>query len=1133
MFAKIFQKHGALPRSKNFKDDDEEESWMPPNLNPRMIVHYGIPATASILACDIVQRLVAVGTLDGRIKVIGGEYAEALLASPKNTPFKNLEFLQNQGFLVSVSHENEIQVWDLVHRQIASKLKWESNITAFKVIHGTSYMYKALCDLVKLTPTSSISFRQMYLGDEYGMVYVIKYDAEQRKLAYLPYYVPTNVIAEEAGISSPDHPSVVGVLPQPCSQGNRVLIAFQNGLIAIWDVSDDQVVLVRGNKDLQLQGKTASGFPEDKKLEVSDCASGSDNVEKEISSLCWASSDGSILAVGYVDGDIMFWNLPTAASKNNKQAEKSPNNVVKLQLSSGEKRIPVIVLHWSENQSHSARGCKLFVYGGDKIGSKETLTILGLEWPSGIESLKCVTRVDITPNGSFADMVLLPTVGETNNGGSLLFVLTNPGQLHVYDDACLAALKSQDEEKPCVFSGQYVMPIPIVAPCMTVSKLSLVDRDGEFSKALSKIVSTAKLKESHTPITPSKKWPLTGGVHNLLPEAAVYEVERVYVAGYQDGSVRMWDATYPVFSLVFVLGTEIYGKLPDIDNTGATAPVSALEISSFNQSVAIGNECGMVCLFKLSGTSEEMSLNIVTETEKKVHTLHEADGLQCMAVFSLFNSPVCLLQYGAFGSRLAVGFKCGRVAMLDVSTFSILYITDSLSRSNFAVNSFAMISFTDTNTNSPKDSRSTSLNDSEKGLAFIMTKDAYLAVLDGTTGHMVSSQSVPQKKESSPISMYILEGGTIVSVVSTVTSETKHEPAHSSTDPEIAPVEAKSEFSAQVAYLGEKSESLLILLCFENALHLCSLKSVIQGTCDSIREVNLLKQCCWTSTIKMDEEECGLVLLYQTGVLEIRSLTKLEVMGKSSLLTILRWNFKTDMEKMICSSTRGHIILENGCEFAAVSILALENDFRIPDSLPCLHDSVLAAAFDATVKSEDMAPGFLGSFIKGLKDKWDRNNHIPEDCRNDFSHLEGIFSSPPFLKSSTDGNEDDLKIDDIEIDEKITVFPKYEKVTVFPSSEKIKNDEKNKKPERERLFEGSSTDAKPKLRTVDEIRAKYRGPEDAAAAAARARERLLERQEKLDKINERTQELQNEAENFASLAQQLARKMEKKKWWNI
>ncbi|PPE02248.1 hypothetical protein GOBAR_DD00707 [Gossypium barbadense] len=1035
---------------------------MSANLNPRLTVHYGIPATASILACDLIQRLVAVGTLDGRIKVIGGDYVEALLVSPKHIPFKNLEFLQNQGFLVSVSNENEIQVWDLGQRQIASSIKWESNITAFKAIHGTSYMY---------------------LGDEHGMVYVLKYDADQRKLTNLPYYVPTNVIAEEAGISSPNHPSVVGVLPQPCSQGNRVLIAYVNGLIVIWDVSDDKVVLVRGNKDLQLQGETASGSPENKNLEVSDCVSESDKVEKEISSLCWASNDGSILAVGYVDGDIMFWALPTATSKNNQQASKSHKNVVKLQLSSGEKRLPALV-------------------------------------------------VDITPNGSFADMVLFPTVGEMENGGSLLFVLTNPGQLLVYDDACLAAFNSQDEKKPCVSSGQYVMPIPIVAPCMTVSKLSLVDRDGEFSKALTKIVSTAKHKAPHTPIRSSKKWPLTGGIPSRLPEAADYEVERVYMAGYQDGSVRMWDATYPALSLIFVLGAEIYGKVPGIDIAGASAPVSALEICSFTQSVAIGNECGMVCLFKLTGTSNEMSLNIVTETEKKVHTLHQADGLQCMALFSLFSSPVCLLQSTEFGNRLAVGLKCGRVAMLDVGTSSVLFITDSLSRSNCSVSSLAMISFTDTNTliNNSKDSTSTNLNDGEKGLVFIMTRDAYLAVLDGRTGHMVSSQSIPQKKESSAISMYILgksfllwirkEGGNIVS--STVISESKNEPAHSSTDPEIAPVEPKSETAAQVAYLGQRSKSLLILLCFEDALHLHSLKSVIK-----VPYLIFFLQIKFA--IKIDDKECGLVLLCRTGIIEIRSLTKLEVMGQSSLMTILRWNFTANMEKMACSSNRGQIVLINGCEFAAVSILALENDFRIPDSLPCFHDTVLAAAFDATVKSEDTSHGILGGIFKGLiGGKQDRNMQIKEACRNDFPQLESIFSSPPFLKPSTASTDDkeviNLNIDDILIDEKITVFPK---------SETINNDEKSMPIKRERLFEGSSTDAKPTVRSVYEIRAKYRGPEDAAAAAARARDRLIERQEKLERINDRSQELQNEAENFASIAHQLARKMEKKKWWNI
>ncbi|XVE52480.1 hypothetical protein DITRI_Ditri02bG0125500 [Diplodiscus trichospermus] len=200
MFSKFFQKHDASPESPTSKTAVSKRSLTLANLSPPLIAHYGIPATASILACDLIQLIVVVGTLDGRIKVIGGENIEALLVSPKELPFKHLEFLQNQGFLVSVSSENEIQVWDLEQRQIAFIIMWESSITAFKVIHDTSYLY---------------------LGDEYGMVYVIKYDGEQHKLAQMPDYVPTNVIAEVAGISSPDLPSIVGVLPQPCSHGNR------------------------------------------------------------------------------------------------------------------------------------------------------------------------------------------------------------------------------------------------------------------------------------------------------------------------------------------------------------------------------------------------------------------------------------------------------------------------------------------------------------------------------------------------------------------------------------------------------------------------------------------------------------------------------------------------------------------------------------------------------------------------------------------------------------------------------------------------------------------------------------------------------------------------------------------------
>ncbi|KAL0341272.1 UNVERIFIED_CONTAM: Syntaxin-binding protein 5-like [Sesamum radiatum] len=299
---------------------------------PRVAVHYGIPSTASILAFDPIQRLLAIGTLDGRIKV----------------------FLQNQGFLVSVSNENEIQVWDLEKRRLSSNIQWESNITAFAVISGTNFIY---------------------VGDEYGFVSVLKYDAEEANILQLPYHVPPNLIAEGAGILLPDHQSVVGVLSQPCSCGNRVLIAFENGLIILWDVTEDRAIHVRGYKDLQLKDRMVVNFSNNENHTYLNDSLDNEETEKEISSLCWASPDGSVLAVGYVDGDILLWDLSVSDNGKVQRTQKPPNDVVKIQLSSGDRRLPVIVLHWSPNKAQNGSGGQLLAYGGADMGSEEVLTM--------------------------------------------------------------------------------------------------------------------------------------------------------------------------------------------------------------------------------------------------------------------------------------------------------------------------------------------------------------------------------------------------------------------------------------------------------------------------------------------------------------------------------------------------------------------------------------------------------------------------------------------------------------------------------------------------------------------------------------------------------------------------------------
>ncbi|XP_052296141.1 uncharacterized protein LOC102617119 [Citrus sinensis] len=1104
MFTKIFKKATKQP-SPPRQNDEIKENLTSKDFDPRVTLHYGIPSTASILAFDHVQSLLAIGTQDGRIKVIGGDNIEGLLVSPKQLAFKHLEFLQNQGFLVSISSGNEIQ----------------SNITAFSVIFGTSYMY---------------------IGDEYGMVYVLKYDTEEGKLIHSPYYVPKDVIEEAASIQS----SIVGVLPQPYSEGKRLLLVYANGLIILWDVSEDKVVLVRGSKDLQLKTQIVDDPSKNASHDLSETVSDNEQVEKEISSLCWASNDGSVLAVGYVDGDILFWNLHTAASTKDRKSENSSADFSKLQLSSGNRRLPVITLHWSAERSRNDCRGQLFVYGGDEIGSEEVLTMLYLNWSSRIESLKCIGRVDLELKGSFVDMVLLLN-GMNESHGTMPCVLTNPGKLHVYDRPRFSSKKSEERKNISSSSLQYPILIPTIEPDMTVGKLCMVCRNGKLSVELSKTLSAAKVRASHTPSTQltgsTTKWPLTGGIPCQLYDAEDYLVERLYIAGYRDGSIRIWDATYPTLSLIHVLGSE----LPGIRTATESESVSALEFCSVTLNLAIGSSSGLVWLYNLIKSSNEETLNLVTETGKEVHILPGGDGPQCKALFSVLNSPICNLKFSNFGARLAVGFECSQVAMLDISTFSVLFITDSLSNSNSPVLYLAVKSLSDTSnlTISPKDSDINSSNDTKKETLFFMTKDAHIVVCDSTTGHILFSRSI-HHQESNAIYMCIIEGGNFFSETSSEkqslnapqNSKATSEPDQTNANTGSDPVVAELETSTEATYLERIFEHLFVLLCYEDALWLYPLKSLIQGHTDSIHKVNLLKPCCWTTSFKKNEKECGLVVLYQTGDIEIRFLPYLEVGGETSLMSLLRWNYKTNMEDTLCSSDSGEIVLINGFEFAFMSLFSWENDFRIPESFPHLHDKVLEAAADATIdlspaqrKEEGTALGILGGIIKGFKaDKAEQNVLIPEVSNKTCAHLDSIFSNPPFLKPSTDIPDDkgviELNIDDIDIDGPLIVTS---------SSQTSKNDRKDKGTERKKLFEGAATDTKPKSRTVDEIKAKYKKSEvqGTAAAAAQAKDKLAERGEKLEMLRERTEELQNGAQNFADLAGELAKRMERRKWWQL
>ncbi|XP_049407712.1 uncharacterized protein LOC125871161 [Solanum stenotomum] len=1114
MFAKkLFQK--ATQYHHNHHHQTNGSGLTASDLNVRATVHYGIPSTASILAVDSVQRLLAIGTLDGRIKVIGGDNIEGLLISPKQLPYKYLEFLQNQGFLVSITNENDIQVWNLKSRSVACDLQWESNITAFSVINGSSFMY---------------------VGDEYGTISVLKFHVENRELLQLPYQILWSSLSEATGFPYSDHQPVVGILPQPFTSGNRLLIAYECGLIILWDVVEAHVIIVKGDKDLHLKDD-ALNFKKNADSSSPDDLMQHQLEEKEITTLCWASTDGSILAAGYIDGDILLWK--TSKSTASKGQEAGPfDNVVKLQLSSVEKRLPIIVLHWWANsKSRNNSDGHLLIYGGDEIGSDEVITILTLEWSSGIETLKCVGRVDLTLSGSFADTILLPTTGATSpDEKAVLFVLMSPGQLNLFDCSTLSDLVSKEEKKVSLSAKDFPVELPTVDPSMTVTKLTQLHSDGNLTELLQETPFFKKLSAATS--SGASRWPLTGGVYNHTSRAETNRIQRVFIAGYQDGSVRMWDATHPVLLLLCVLDREVKG----VNTVISSASVSKIDFCFQTLRLAVGDASGLVRLYDFKH-SDMGNFHVVTGTKSEVHELAQGQGPTCRAVLKLLDVRVRAIEFVNHGAKLAVGYENAKVAVLDMTSLSVLFLSDSASVGSSPLVTLIAKRFVHSDSNSKSPKQSELPENRMEELMFILTEDAKIYVIDGGNGKTYGSGPLHLKKVSTAISMYVIENNIPFSdVISKQPESSKDEATSNEPSQEMT----THDLSDTVPFLENDPsrkhfEESFILLCCKDSIRTYATKSVVHGDNKSVCKVMLDKPCCWTTTFVKDGKDgkaCALLLLFQTGDIEIRSLPDLELLERASLMSVLSWNFKPNMDRAMSSMENGHITLANGSELAFVSLLASENDFRIPESLPSLHDEVLAAAADTAMKfstqkkKQGGAPNILGTLVKGFKaGKTNHNMDFSQMSQSNFSHLEGVFMKNPLHPEPSPTKEVleelELDIDDIEIDEPVPV--------ASSSSHNTQNSKIG--TEREKLLDSEGDDAKPRLRTREEIIAKYRktGVQDASSAAGQARDKLLERQEKLERINRRTEELRSGAEDFASLANELVKVMENRnrKWWQI
>ncbi|PKA47754.1 hypothetical protein AXF42_Ash014531 [Apostasia shenzhenica] len=507
------------------------------DVNPRLAFHYGVPSGSSSMAYDRIQHILAIATNDGRIKLFGWDGAQAFLQSEEAVPSKFLQFLENQGILLSVNTNNHIEVWDVAAKQLRDVYMFNGEITSFVVIEQSFFIY---------------------VGNSLGDVSVFKLDKGQQNLLRMQYRIPFTE-SHGSGQESSEQIAAIHVFPQPMAEARRVLIVFRDGLLSLWGIQESKALFTSGNI------QQLSTFEHRKAV-----------------SACWVCNFGSKIAVGYSNGDLCLWGIPVYSKKHDPQANQKEvhiaPNIPFLKLNLGYKmdKIPITSLKWLFGDGRASR---LYINGYSDPGIHSFQVII-LNDNSESRTVKLALPLTEACLG-------METISCFNEGNKqkqdALVLLLNSGRLCLYIDSEIEnyLLKCQTKSTPSL-------------PSHIMAKVPFLDSKVSIAKLYASAVQTSTPIEEDN-LVAANKLPhflsvdlKENVVHSVTRFEGFTKIRRLYVTGHQDGTVNFWDASSPIFLLL--LSIRLHGD----EGNSSNSTVTALHFDLRTQILACGDQSGLV-----------------------------------------------------------------------------------------------------------------------------------------------------------------------------------------------------------------------------------------------------------------------------------------------------------------------------------------------------------------------------------------------------------------------------------------------------------------------------------------------------------------------------------------------------------
>ncbi|XP_023684681.1 syntaxin-binding protein 5-like isoform X16 [Paramormyrops kingsleyae] len=187
------------------------ETLVSENFQICKTVRHGFPHQPTALAFDPVQKIIAIGSRTGGVRILGRPGVDCYCQHDSGAAVLQLQFLINEGALVTACADDTLHLWNLRQKRPA-------------ILHSLKFNRECItfCHL----PFQS---KWLYVGTERGNTHIVNIES----FVLSGYVIMWNKAIE---LSTKTHPGpVVHLSDSPRDEG-KLLIGFESGTVVQWDL---------------------------------------------------------------------------------------------------------------------------------------------------------------------------------------------------------------------------------------------------------------------------------------------------------------------------------------------------------------------------------------------------------------------------------------------------------------------------------------------------------------------------------------------------------------------------------------------------------------------------------------------------------------------------------------------------------------------------------------------------------------------------------------------------------------------------------------------------------------------------------------------------------------------------------